>query len=207
MNGFVDTLSDKIHKDIQTEIVKESFQSVIDAVIKVMKEKNFEKDKECTLKRLNKTIEIMNNKFKEQNEGLIDEDVVNNIKFKVFDSKSDLGKVFCMGKVVKKKDDSEDESSREIENDSKVEFIKEIPNALEIPRNLFDIKCELENNINDYHFFTVNISEENGSISYYLTYAELNKFSKRDLLAIFKGNQQLDVSELPQSIRTKYNFK
>lgn len=205
MDNFVINLSERIYEEIQINILKESYNIIIDALSRTMETKKFNKDKECTLKRLHKTIELMHKKLLEQHGELVSENIVQKLKFRMPDSKSNIGQVFCQAKNISKVENKNINNAND--KKKKIVFSKEIPNSIEIPKNIFETKpLNLKYDINDYHFFTVNINEENKDISYYLTYAERNKYSKRELIALYKGKEQLELNELPQNIKTRYNF-
>ncbi|KAG4107854.1 hypothetical protein H8356DRAFT_1618969 [Neocallimastix lanati (nom. inval.)] len=207
MDYFVDSLSNKFYEEIQINIMKEAYNVVMESLTKTMSTKNFEKDKECTLKRLHKTIEVMHNLMLEQHKDWITKDVLQKIKFKLPDSKSAIGQIFSQTKSNTKIKTVKDPVTQPVKME-KIEFSREIPNSIEIPQNLFKEKpLNLKYNYIEYHFFTVNIGEEGKEISYYLTYAEKNKYSKRELIAVYKGKEQLKITDLPQTIKTKYNFE
>ncbi|ORX85877.1 hypothetical protein BCR32DRAFT_325266, partial [Anaeromyces robustus] len=137
MDDLVNSLTDKIYEEVQINILKESFNVVINAISKAMKNKNFELDKECTVKRLNKTIEVIYNKLLEQNDEIITPDLIKKVKIKTFDSKSDIGQVFCKTKNSNK-NDIENVENIGIKKENKIcVFSKEIPNTIEIPKNIF----------------------------------------------------------------------
>jgi len=205
MENLANSISKKVYEDVQNNILKESFNTVFSALARVMEKTDCEKDKEWTMNRLNKTIELTRNLVIKEDKELFDKDIVEKVKIPSMNIKSDLGQVFCYNKG--KNVDKEKEIKEEPQENIKLEFIKEIPNAIEIPRSLFDIKLNLTHHPNEYHYFTVYISEENNmDTSYYLTYAERNKFSKRELIALYKEQLPLSLDKLPESIKNKYSF-
>jgi len=205
MESLANSISKIVYEDIQINMLKETFNAVLNALARVMKKIDYEKDKDWTVSQLNKTIELVRKLVIQQNKDLFDKDIVEKVKLPSFNAKSDLGQVFSYSKG--KKVDKEREIKEETQENTEFEFIKEIPNAIEIPRSLFDIKFNLMYNPSDYHYFTVNISEENNmDTSYYLTFAERNKFSKRELIALYKGQKPLSLDKLPESIKNKYSF-
>jgi len=63
-------------------------------------------------------------------------------------------------------------------------FCKNIPNAIEIPKNLLNNnQIKLQNNTNKYYYFIANINFNNKT--YRNTYAKQNKFTKCEIISIY----------------------
>ncbi|ORY73574.1 hypothetical protein LY90DRAFT_503115 [Neocallimastix californiae] len=156
---------------------------------------------------------VLNALSKEQNNELLNDNLIakviqSNVKKT---SNSNVGKLFYIKKETKNSSSVPNLKEENKENHlnliipSVVYFCKNIPNAIEIPKNLIKANLNfLQKNENKYHYFTVKLNH-NDKI-YFVTYAELNKFTKREIIAIYLNNKPICKDNFPYELKEKYDF-
>jgi len=208
-----DDISEKILNQIKTKILKEVSETVFNAICQEVQEKNKEieinNSKQRNAMKLNKTINSVFECLKEDSDYLFSEEIIEKVKQpSKIRSNTNLTQVFCDNdKVINKTSNTHpiNKNTLSLTIPGVVYFCKDIPNAIEIPKGLFDnINHKLKKNVNDYHFFTVKLDYK--SKFYYITYAEQNKYTKREIVAIYLNNEPINVDNLPYELKEKYDF-
>jgi hypothetical protein len=95
-----------------------------------------------------------------------------------------------------------------LSNDSKassIVFSPFIQNAVEISQNDVKTDVQLPKSLEHYHFFVFSLNIDGKE--YIVTYAEENKYSKRELIEIVHNNVSVDRNVLSKELKEKYYFR
>lgn len=210
-------ISNKVLENSKEKILNEILKKTLSTICMIIEKNNIkiENKKEFNSKYLNNTIELIFNDLKQKNNELFSNNLISNVKQSNAKQKTtnNIKNIFCTKNKIK--DTPPSPKSKTSENKIKlnqinlyipsvVYFCKNIPNSIEIPRKIFNANFTLQKNINKYHYFTVKLNHNNKS--YYITYAELNKFTKREIIAIYFNNEQIFENEFPYELKEEYDF-
>ena len=215
-------ISERVFDSIRITILKRILDNILDALCKVIRRQHIkiENKDNYNIKYLNNTIETVLTKAKHENQELFSEAdnsiLSKNFNVSKFNSSVKAKTIFCTQIKNKKFRNSRRQPSTDelfesaLSFQSVVYFCKNIPNAIEIPKNVLSSYTTennpilLQNKMNKYHFFIANIPYKKKT--YRIIYAEKNKFSRREIISIHLENNPVNKAVLPYELQEQYDL-
>ena len=122
-------------------------------------------------------------------------DIMNSLKPNI---NTQLSNTFCF------KTPPKNDTKKDIFESVPIIFSPNIQLALEIPYKEIKKDVKLQKLPEHYRFFAFPLNIDNKE--YIITYAEENKYSKREIIEILHNNVEISKDILSQEIKTKYGF-
>lgn len=193
MAEVIKNLSQKRLNEIKRTVITDVIDLVLNTISNQVLIK--EKSKSFTVKKLTKTLELMYKLLGESKNDQFPSDIIGSLKPHIT---SNLSNTFCYKPLLKST------SSKEIFESTPIIFTPNIQLALEISYKEIKKDVKLPKLPEHYHFFvfSLNINDK----EYIITYAEENKYSKREIIEILIDNVEVGKDTLSHEIKTKYEF-
>ncbi|ORX41436.1 hypothetical protein BCR36DRAFT_588060, partial [Piromyces finnis] len=193
MSEIVKNISQKRLNELKRTVITDAIDLVLNSIGNQVSIN--EKNKSFTVKKLTKTIELMYKLIGDLNNEQFPSDIVDSLKPHIT---SNLSNTFCYKAPVKST------SNKEIFDSTPIIFTPNIQLALEISYKEIKKDVKLPKLPEHYHFFVfpLNIDDK----EYIITYAEENKYSKREIIEILLDNVEISKDILSHEIKTKYGF-
>ena len=196
MSETVHSLSQKRYNEMKRLVIIDAIDIVLNTIATQASVEA--KDKSFTVKKLTKSVDLLYKKLGEINNDKIPSDIVNTLKPKILPK---LNNTFCYKSQTK---NEKNEKENNITSENQVFFTLNIQQAIEIPFKEIKKEFKLQKSIEHYRFFVFPlIKNEN---EYIITYAEENKYSKREIVEILHNNVSVDKNILSDEIKNKYGF-
>jgi len=195
MSEIVNALSQKRYNEIRRTIISDAFDVVLNAIASQASVNN--KDKSFTMKKLATTLDSLYKKIGEINSDKLPSEIINSLKPKMTPQ---LNNTFCY-KLHSKR---ENKKKKNIVFEVPIIFTPNIQLAIEVPSTEIKKDTKLQKSAEHYHFFIFPFNENDNK--YVITYAEENKYSKREIIEVTLNNSVVDKSILPEEIKDKYNL-
>ena len=141
------------------------------------------------------TIELLYKLLGDLHNDQFPSDIINSLKPHIT---TQLNNTFCF------KPQNKNETTRDILDDVPIIFSPNIQLALEISYKEIRKDVKLQKLPEHYRFFVFPLNMDDKE--YLITYAEENKYSKREIIEILHNNTEINKDALPQEIKTKYGF-
>jgi len=196
MSETVHSLSQKRYNEMKRLVIIDAIDIVLNTIATQASVEA--KDKSFTVKKLTKSVDLLYKKLSEINNNKIPSDIINTLKPKILPK---LNNTFCYKSPTK---NEKNEKENNITSENQVFFTLNIQQAIEIPFKEIKKEFKLQKSIEHYRFFVFPlIKNEN---EYIITYAEENKYSKREIVEILHNNVSVDKNILSDEIKNKYGF-
>jgi len=193
MSEAVKTLSQKRYNEVKRTVITDAIDLVLNTI--ASQTSLNEKDKTFTTKKLTNTIELLYKLLGDLHNDQFPSDIIKGLKPHIT---TQLSNTFCF------KPQAKNEINKDIFDHVPIIFLPNIQLALEISYKEIRKDIKLQKMPEHYHFFVfpLNIDDK----EYLVTYAEENKYSKREIIEILHNNVEINKDSLPQEIKTKYGF-
>jgi len=193
MSDAVNILSKKRLNEFKQTVIND----VIDLILNtITKQTSFsKKDRTYTSKRLTNTIEELYKILGDIDNDQFPSNIISSLKPHIT---TQLSNTFCF------KSRSKNNKNKNLSEDVSLIFSSYIPQAIEVSFREIKKNVKLQKLPEYYRFFVfpLIINEK----KYIITYAEENKYSKREIIEILQDNVEIDKNELSAEIKLKYNL-
>jgi len=193
MSETVRILTQKRYSEMKRTVITDAIDLVLNTI--ASQTSLNEKDKSFTNKKLTNTIELLYKLLGDLHNDQFPSDIINSLKPHIT---TQLSNTFCF------KPQAKTETNKGVLDQVPIIFSPNIQLALEISYKEIKKDVKLQKLPEHYHFFIfpLNIDDK----EYLVTYAEENKYSKREIIEILHNNTEISKDVLPQEIKTKYGF-
>jgi len=191
MSETVKILSQRRYNEMKRTIIMDSIDLVLNTIASQTLLKK--KDKTYTSKKLKNTIESLYKLLGDMNNDNFPSDIFNSLKPHIT---TKLINTFCFKQ--------RNINNRYILDQTPIIFSPNIQLALEISYKEIkkDVKLQKSPELYRFFVFPLNIDKK----EYIVTYAEENKYTKREIIEILHYNYEINRNILPEEIKAKYNF-
>jgi len=193
MSEAVRTLTQKRYNEVKRTVITDAIDLVLNTI--ASQTSLNEKDKTFTNKKLTNTIELLYKLLGDLHNDQFPSDIIKSLKPHIT---TQLSNTFCF------KQQAKTEANKDIFDQVPIIFLPNIQLALEISYKEVKRDIKLQKLPEHYRFFIFPLTIDQKE--YLITYAEENKYSKREIIEILYNNTEISKDELPQEIKTKYGF-
>ncbi|ORX73453.1 hypothetical protein BCR32DRAFT_285615 [Anaeromyces robustus] len=193
MSEVIKNLSQKRYNEIRREVLLDVIDIVFDTIASRVSIEN--KDKSYTIKKLTNSIELIYKLIEQQNNEKIPSEIIRSIKPRITNK---LNNTFCY------KPPSKNENINNKNENDKIIFCPNVQLSLEVSYNEIKKDVHLKKSVEHYRFFVFPITINNKE--YIITFAEENKYTKREIIEILDNNISVDENVLSSEIKNKYFF-
>ena len=191
MSETVKIISQRRYNEMKRTIIMDSIDFVLNTIASQTLLKK--KDKTYTSKKLKNTIELLYKLLGDMNNDNFPSDIFNSLKPHIT---TKLINTFCFKQ--------RNINNRYILDQTPIIFSPNIQLALEISYKEIKKDVKLQKSPELYRFFVLPLNIDKKE--YIITYAEENKYSKREIIEILYYNNEINRNILPEEIKIKYNF-
>lgn len=193
MSEAVRTLTQKRYNEVKRTVITDAIDLVLNTI--ASQTSLNEKDKTFTNKKLTNTIELLYKLLGDLHNDQFPSDIIKSLKPHIT---TQLSNTFCF------KPQAKTEANNDIFDQVPIIFLPNIQLALEISYKEVKRDIKLQKLPEHYRFFVFPLTIDQKE--YLITYAEENKYSKREIIEILYNDTEISKDELPQEIKTKYGF-
>ena len=193
MSEAVRTLTQKRYNEVKRTVITDAIDLVLNTI--ASQTSLNEKDKTFTNKKLTNTIELLYKLLGDLHNDQFPSDIIKSLKPHIT---TQLSNTFCF------KPQAKTEANKDIIDQVPIIFLPNIQLALEISYKEVKRDIKLQKLPEHYRFFVFPLTIDQKE--YIITYAEENKYSKREIIEILYNDTEISKDELPQEIKTKYGF-
>ncbi|ORX42242.1 hypothetical protein BCR36DRAFT_308136 [Piromyces finnis] len=195
MSEVIKSVSQKRLNELKRTVITDAIDLVLNTICD--KVSIDEKDKSFTVKKLTKTIELIYKLLGDLNNDQFPSEIIKSLKPHIT---SKLNNTFCFKQPSK----NNNSNKKSIFESAPIIFYPNIQLALEISYKEIKKDIKLQKLPEHYHFFVFPLTMDDKE--YIITYAEENKYSKREIIEILLDDVEVSKDVLPHEIKTKYGF-
>ncbi|KAG4081640.1 hypothetical protein H8356DRAFT_1384358 [Neocallimastix lanati (nom. inval.)] len=195
MSEVVKNLSQKRYDELRRNVIIDAIDIVFNTISNQVKIDN--KDKSFTVRKLTNSIELIYDLSSQENNDKIPSEIIKSIKPRISHK---LNNTFCYKLPSKNENTNLGKESK----NSSIVFSPFIQNAIEVSQNDIKMDVQLPKSLEHYHFFVFPLNMDGKE--YIITYAEENKYSKREIIEILHNNVSIDKNILSKELKEKYYF-
>ena len=193
MSEAIKSLSQKRYNEVKKIVITDAIDLVLNTI--AHQTSINEKDKSFTNKKLSNTIELLYKLLGDLHNDQFPSDILASLKPRI---STQLSNTFCYKQPPKNK------ATNDAIETMPIIFSPHIEDALEIPYKEIKRGVKLQKLPQHYRYFVLNLNVDDKE--YIITYAEENKYSKREIIEILYNNAEISKDTLSQEIKTKYGF-
>ncbi|OUM57213.1 hypothetical protein PIROE2DRAFT_17860 [Piromyces sp. E2] len=193
MSEAAKTLSQKRYNEVKRTVIVDAVDLVLNTIASQTSLK--EKNKTFTNRKLTNTIELLYKLLGDLHNDQFPSEIMNSLKPHVT---TQLSNTFCYKTPIK------NNSTKDILEDIPIIFSPFIKSAVEVSYKEIKKDFKLQKLPEHYRFFALNLNVNNNE--YIITYAEENKYSKREIIEVLEKNVEINKDNLSQEIKTQYGF-